>query len=278
MQHALFIFRWKMHFPRSSYGSASFLFLYIMRNTWDNFYSEEEEKPGGSRDYNRAAPDAIFQRASLWTEETTDLSIIFLIISKYFLFFIIDIPTTPFDIVEAAALCLWIFNWRRKQMRMMFFLLTISCALQRFACSIPSSSPVSPCTMPKTLPRRKRLGPRNQWDPLHPGPIAQHISPSHIDAELIRYEIYEKTSKIMKAWVKVPSIKQIEVSCDACAKKHSSKNPLCSANKNSLPRKLKGLTLYSLKTLEPLPGKWRRVVYVVPPRYKSGFAEFVRVG
>ena len=117
--------------------------------------------------------------------------------------------------------------------------------------------------MPKSPPKRKLLGPRDQWDNLHPGPIAQQIHPTHVDKDLIRYEFIETSERYIKAWVKYPSPSQNEIGCDFCPKKHSKNNNKCSANAIK-KRKLKPFELYNIATGERLKADGGRFPSLFP--------------
>ena len=113
---------------------------------------------------------------------------------------------------------------------------------------------------------------REQWDPMHPGPLAYQIKPTHVDTDLIRYEVFEQTSKKIKAWVLIPSDNQKEIGCDFCPKKHSDKNKKCSAN-NLKKLKRHRYSLFNIKTQEKLGGRWVVTTWLVKDGYKSGYAE-----
>ena len=125
--------------------------------------------------------------------------------------------------------------------------------------------------------KRKLLGSkqRREWDGAHPGPIASQIHPTHVDRDLVRYEIYEAGEKIIKAWVLLPTPDQEERGCDLCPKKHSSKNNLCAAN--GVKRKIGNMRLVNISSGKPMDCFWRVVEWIIPGRYRSGMAELVRV-
>lgn len=141
--------------------------------------------------------------------------------------------------------------------------------------------------MPGDRARPKRLQlnrvPRKQWDNLHPGPIATKIKPNLVDRELIRYKIRAQTEKEIFAWVRLPSDIQMEQWCVACGtSKHSENNPVCTGKNptkgRAMARAMKPFHLYPIKDpTNAIEGKWKRVEFVVQPKYHSGVARFIRV-
>ena len=144
-----------------------------------------------------------------------------------------------------------------------------------------------PVTKKLVKPSRRHLlanTPRAQWDPLHPGPIAQRIKPNAVDAHGVRYELRDaipdpkyagedKTSKTIRAWVRLPSAAQKRQRCFLCpGAQHNPKNETCAAFSKQKGKKT--LTLYSFPAGKPLAGKWRRAHILVAPRYTSGTCTF----
>lgn len=127
--------------------------------------------------------------------------------------------------------------------------------------------------MPRIAKRKRLEGvPREQWDPMHPGPLAFAIRPTHVDSDLVRFEIFEQTEKEIKAWIRLPSAEQLRVGCDGCNHKHLEKNKDCSANKRGKKIKRGRYGLMDRFTGEFLEGRWVVTSWEIKPGYTSGRA------
>ena len=128
---------------------------------------------------------------------------------------------------------------------------------------------------PKRLLRKGTA--RKQWDNLHPGPIAGKIKPTLVDRELNRYQIRTQTPTEIFTWVRLPSDEQTEAWCVSCpASRHNPKNEACTGIKAA--KAMKPSKLYIMKDPKTaIEGNWKRVEYIVAPRYKSGTARFAKL-
>ena len=124
--------------------------------------------------------------------------------------------------------------------------------------------------------------PRSQWDGMHPGPLAGQIRATVVDYQGYRYELLEYDEAVpsdkkrvrVQAYVRTPSNDQIKNRCFLCrGTRHNPKNKECVAFGKHV-KSLSTTTLYNMSTGAPLSGRWRRIGFLVPPRYKSGTAEF----
>jgi len=126
--------------------------------------------------------------------------------------------------------------------------------------------------------KRKPRPPRRQWDGVHPGPVAQQIKPTLVGADMTRYKIRTQTATDIFAWVRVPSDEQLEMFCVACTSSHHSQSNALCKNGRQIVKSMKLDRLYTMKDPRtPIEGRWCRVEFVVPPRYKSGLARFTRI-
>lgn len=114
--------------------------------------------------------------------------------------------------------------------------------------------------------------PREQWDPKHPGPLAHEIRPTHVDTDLVRFEIIASTEKQIEAYIKLPSDAQRRLGCDRCIKSHSPRNLQCAASQRHPPKPSKTYAIRSIITGAAIPGRWVATSWEVAPGYKSGRA------
>ena len=68
-------------------------------------------------------------------------------------------------------------------------------------------------------PKRKRLKgiPRQQWDGVHPSPLAHQIQAQFVDKELVRYQIVQETPTRLVTYCRLPSPAQVEAHCTSCS-------------------------------------------------------------
>ena len=114
--------------------------------------------------------------------------------------------------------------------------------------------------------------PREQWDALHPGPLAHEIRATHVDTDLVRFEFTRVEARVLEAWVRLPTPAQRRMGCDRCPRRHSPKNTECAANKKTARKKTKMYQIHDLQTGVAMQGRWTVTTWEVPPGYQSGRA------
>ena len=129
-------------------------------------------------------------------------------------------------------------------------------------------------------PKRKRLKgiPRQQWDGVHPSPLAHQIQAQFVDKELVRYQIVQETPTRLVTYCRLPSPAQVEAHCTSCpGSKHIKDNPLCAGSRAVVRHLRRGRLYYMENPSVEKEGRWKRVNFYIPERYRSGTADFVRV-
>ena len=129
--------------------------------------------------------------------------------------------------------------------------------------------------------RRNILGgiDRATWDPLHKAVLRYKSKKAEwVDKNGIRYYVFHRGEKRIKAYAKVPTTAQRLTGCNTCmGQQHLASNKTCFVNNKKRIRFGPRDAIYNIKTHEMLSLPWVRSVYEQAPKYKSAYAEFSRL-